>query len=196
MMIRGKFGIIMSDGGQKNWTAQNLHLMFISLQTINHVLNNKIRSFVAGVLFKVMKQNPKEGQYHGITHEDGSSIDFYTIGDDAIRQMNIYHEFGHLLDNVPSLKDVFTNAVTNEGSPSWVTNGKVNEVALISSDILDDPNYSKVQAIQAYSNPGSSEVWADAFANLVAGNIDLGKTEGHAMNTFVTGALAQYISKP
>ncbi len=106
--------------------------------------------------------------------------------------MNIYHEFGHLLDNVPGLKDVFTNAVAKEGNPSWIdSNKKINIEALLSGTIANDPNYPSVQARQTFSNFGPSEQWADAFANYVAGNIDLSDPfgPGASMNTFVTDIL-------
>jgi len=181
---------------QKNWTAQNMQLVYLSLQTVNIRLNNMLRSRVSGVLFTMRNQNSTEGQYHGETHDDGSSIDFYTLGDDAIRKMNIFHEVGHLINCVQGLDDVFSDAVTNEGSPPWIADGYVNVDVLISEDILTDPNYDRVQAKQAYNNPGSREVWADAFANYMVGNIDLGRYEGRAMSTFVTGVLDRYIRNP
>jgi hypothetical protein len=113
--------------------------------------------------------------------------------------MNIYHEFGHLIDSLPGkMFDVFTNALEAEGDTSYVAgNGYLNENALIKSRVTDDPNYASVQAIQASDNT-SSEQWADIFANYVAGNIDLSQPAGPgaAMYEFVTGALAPYIGAP
>ena len=137
-------------------------------------------------------------EYRGVTHTDGTGIDFYTKGSAAIRQMNIYHEVGHLLDNAPGLKDVFTNAVKNENDPSWVApNNYIDAKTLKSRYITNDPNYDSVEAIQA-SEAKPWEQWADAFANYVAGNIDLSKAQGPGadMYNFVTDALAPYIRVP
>jgi hypothetical protein len=104
--------------------------------------------------------------------------------------MNIYHEFGHLLDS----KNVYTRALENVQNPSYITGegglGYVNQNALIKVNVTTDPNYKSVYAIQASKN-GVSEQWADIFANYVAGNIDLSDPLGPGMQmyNFVTGAL-------
>jgi RHS repeat-associated protein len=198
-LIKDEFGIIMSDEGGKPWDSRNLQLMHTSLSNVDKILNGKLESLVKGATFKLIEQDKsKGGQYHGETHTIGpTGIDFYTVGDDAIRQMNIYHEVGHLLDNVPKSKDVFMNAVENENSPSWVADGYINKDALISQRI-NDPNYALgPRAIQAYV-PGAAEEWADAFANYVAGNIDLSQAQGPGadMYNFVTDALAPYTGVP
>jgi hypothetical protein len=194
-VIKDEFGIIMSDKGDKAWDIRNLEIVYSSLRNINAALSGNLPSLVRGAKFKLRKQDPADGDYHGVTHLDGSGIDFYTLGDDAIRQMNVYHEVGHLLDNLPGMKDVFTNAVKNEGSPSWVQGGFINKDALISLNITNDPNYASVQAIQAY-NTGLSEEWADAFANYVVGNINTVVSPGMDMYNFVTAVLSPYTGIP
>lgn len=129
--------------------------------------------------------------YAGCCTFSSSSLDAYftvpvlILYNDAIRQINIYHEVGHLIDNVPGLKDVFTNSVEDE-NPSWVSNDYISQGALEEYRISNDPNYNSPgpQAIQAY-NPGPAEQWADAFANYVAGNINLASSEGRDMYNFV-----------
>jgi hypothetical protein len=67
--------------------------------------------------------------------------------------------------------------------------------ALISGTITNDPNYANgVEARQTFSNFGPSEQWADAFANTVAGNIDLDDPGGPGpqMLNFVYNALLPY----
>jgi hypothetical protein len=136
-----------------------------------------------------------------MTDTANGNVTFYTRDDDAIRQMNIYHEFGHTLDNVPGLKDVFTNAISKADPSKVFTDGEfgwLHSQGLIDPNTVHDPNYSNgAQAIQAYMG-GRSEQWADAFANYVAGNIDFGQSNptGQAMNNFVTGVLDPYISDP
>jgi hypothetical protein len=177
----------MSDDGGKGWTATNLRIIYSGLESIDKALNGTLNSLIGGTTFWLKKQSGT-GLYHGATHLDGSGVDFYTRGNDAIRQMNIFHEVGHLLDNVPALKDVFTHAVDHESNPDWVSNGYVNADAALLSGRVPDANHGTADATQAY-NPGSSEEWADAFANYVAGNIDLAKPAGASMYNFVTGAL-------
>jgi RHS repeat-associated protein len=195
-MIWTKYGIKMSKG-DKDWDVGNYRLIYSSLNTINNALNGYLRNNILGAEFKLMNQDPAEGHYHGQTHLDGSGIDFYTLGNDPIRQMNIFHEVGHLLDNVPGLKDVFTLAVENEDNPSWVDEDKqINPNALKSEFITSDPNYNRVQARQTFNNFGPSEQWADAFANYVAGNINMDTGAGRDMYTFITGELTPYIGIP
>jgi RHS repeat-associated protein len=201
MMIWGKFGVTMSDEGQKNWSITSLRSVYASLGKINCAVNKTLKYLIGGTSFWLQKQDSSTGQYHGETHLDGSGIDFFTIGDVALRQMNVFHEVGHLLDNIPGMKDVFTNAVKNENTPSWVSTDKqINLDALKGERILNDPNYTNPgpKARQTFSGFGESEQWADAFANYVAGNIDLSKPDGPgtAMYNFVSGALAPYIGVP
>jgi hypothetical protein len=103
--------------------------------------------------------------------------------------MNIYHEFGHLIDNL--LGRAPRSALQGEPKPSYIgDNGYLNPKALISLSIANDPNYSSVQAIQASDND-PPEQWADIFANYVAGNIKLSKPgPGVDMYNFVTSVLA------
>lgn len=195
--IKDKFGIKISDEGDKSWDLHNLHLMESSLKNINTFLNGKLKSLASGWSFRMRNQDPTEGSFHGLTHTDGSQIiNFFTIGDAAIRQMNIYHEFGHLLDNRPGMEDEFTNAVPN--GATWINGDKINPNALLDPNSVYDPNYGTAQAIQGILTVGPPDQWADAFSNYVAGNIDLSDPNGPgaAMNIFVQGALAPYIGAP
>jgi hypothetical protein len=112
------------------------------------------------------------------------------MGTAPIRQMNIYHEYGHLIDNL--LGHAPRNALQGEGgegNPSYVgDSGYLNSEALISPSITNDPNYSSAQAIQASDND-TPEQWADIFANAVAGNIKLDSPQGSDMYDFITGVL-------
>lgn len=190
--IWGKFGVNMSYGGNKKWDTANLQLIFQNLNGINNALNGKLQAMVGGAAFKLMNHGPEGGDYYGSTHiQKPTGVDFYTKGTQALRQMNIFPEFGHLLDNVPGTWNAFTNAVANANNPSWVSNGVINP-DLLSLTITNDPNYPSVQTRQTFSNQGPSEQWADAFANCVAGNIDLSDPlgPGTALYNFVGGALA------
>jgi hypothetical protein len=150
-----------------------------------------------GAEFKLWKHDEEGGDYNGETHtQEPTGIDFFTRGTDALRQMNIFHEFGHLLDNVPGTWNVFSSAVSKESNTSWIlSDKKINPVALKSLTIKNDPNYDSVQARQTYYGFGPAEQWADAFGNYVAGNIDLSKPAGPGidMYNFVTATLAPYM---
>ncbi len=190
MMIFGKFHVSMSDEGDKKWDYDNLRLMYNSLQNVDKALNGRFASLVGSATFKWMEYTGPE-VYSGFQY--GNKINFNTKGNAEIRQMNIYHEIGHLLDHAPGLEHVFSNAV---GSPSWVTSGYVSGDALNSSSV-SDPNYGLAEAIQA-SAGDKYEQWADAFANYVAGNINLSKTDspGEDMYNFVYDVLAPRIDLP
>ena len=155
---------------------------------------------VSGATFKLYEHARGNGQYNGVTHTtEPTGIDFYTIGTQALRQQNVYHEFGHLIDNTPGTWGTFTHAVSAQGDPSWVTSDKkINPAALSSLNITNDRNYPSVQARQTYIEFGFSEQWADAFANYVAANIDLGDPGGPGpqMFNFVYNALLPYTGIP
>jgi hypothetical protein len=195
-IIKDKFGITMSDGGGKDWNALNLSIVHSSLENINVALSGKLKSLVGGATFKLAEYVPTADcptcTYSGWT--SGTSITFYTMGSAAIRQMNINHEFGHLMDNSPGMVNVFSRD-PDINNPDFLDNsGYLDRSALIdkSKDMYQHPMsiYGK-DPIRA-----QEEHWGDIFANYVAGNINLASTEGQAMNTFVTGALAPYIGTP
>jgi RHS repeat-associated protein len=194
-LIKYDFGIKMSDKGDKKWDVRNLQLIQSSLSMVNNVLNGFLKSMVVGQSFVLMNQNPAEGDYHGCTMcFPGQSIQFFTKGTDALRQINIFHEVGHLLNSVPGFDDKFSSQITN---PSWVHLEPTEKNGLqpvINPDALrvlrvQDPNYGTVGARQTFNNWGPREEWADAFANYVAGNIDMTSSEGQDMAGFVSGVL-------
>ena len=203
-LIKDDFGITMSDKGGKVWDIRNLSLGYSSLQNIDTVLKGKLKSLVGGATFelgnyKETKKNCPDGgcTYGGLT--SGTTVTFNTMGNAAIRQMNIYHEFGHLLDNSPGMVDKFSNALKNLKDPSFITDkGYLDRDALINdSYINDDPNCKNVEAVQhSYSSlddltVAAQEHWGDIFVNYVAGNIDLSDPSGPgiAMNNFIKGML-------
>lgn len=193
-MIHGKFGITMSEKSDANnpnakaWTLENLKIVYYALDKINAALNGRLKSLVGGAIFKWGEHDPNGGTttYHGLTY--GTTITFYTLGNAAIRQMNIFHEFGHLMDNSPGMVNAFSR---NEGinNPDFIgDDGKLDPGAFL------DPNNDMIQHPMSINGDdrirAQEEHWADIFANYVAGNIDLASQPGSAMNTFVTGVLA------
>jgi hypothetical protein len=193
--IKSKFGIEMSDEGGKNWDVKNLRLVYSSLQNINNALNGNLKSLVGEATFKLAEYTGEgcpKGKictYGGST--SGSTITFSTTGNDLIHQMNLYHEFGHVLNNLPGHDNEFSDALKNYDHRSFINSeGKLDSSALITG-LVNDPNYGPhVEAIQ-HPSTDPKEQWADIFANYVAGNIDLSKPTGPGadMNSFITGIL-------
>jgi hypothetical protein len=108
--------------------------------------------------------------------------------------MNIFHEFGHLIDNSPGTVNAFSRDPGINNPDFLNDDGYLDRMALIdkSQDMYQHP-------MSIYTDDpitAQEEHWADIFANYVAGNINLTTTEGQAMNAFVTGALAPYIGTP
>jgi hypothetical protein len=204
-MILNHFGVTISDDGGKKWGATNLSLVLRSLAHINSALNGRLKSLAGGATFRLGEYELDPATcpnlnctYGGVT--SGTIVTFNTDGDDAIRQMNIYHEFGHVLDNSPGLVNAFSGALDSLPNPSFVqgSNGEnpgfLDPSALVASSV-SDPYHSTADALQ-HPSTDPVEQWADAFANYVAGNIDLEDPAGQAMYDFVTGALRPYIGAP
>ncbi|WKZ47076.1 MAG: RHS repeat-associated core domain-containing protein [Anaerolineales bacterium] len=199
-LMKDEFGIKMSEEDDANntnakaWDLRNLMIVYNTLGTINVALNGRLKSLVGGATFKWGEHDPNGGNttYRGLTYS--TTITFYTIGNAAIRQMNIFHEFGHLMDNSPGMVNVFSRNPDINNPDFLDDNGYLDRSALIdrSQDMYQHP-------MSIYGDDPASaqeEHWGDIFANYVAGNINLASTEGQAMNTFVTGALAPYIGTP
>jgi RHS repeat-associated protein len=204
MMILETYGISISDAGGKRWDTRNLYLMYRSLGNIDNVLTGRFSRLVWGATFRLSEYIPTPEncslpdlscQYYGWTSLQ--NITFYTIGNDAIRQMNIYHEVGHLIEHMPGMIHVFSTALEQEVNKSYInTNGYIDKLALLTLTLTTDPNYDYVQARQA-SGGDMFEQWADIFANYIAGNINMDRSEGQAMNNFVTRVLStQYTYVP
>lgn len=183
----------MSDNTDKAWDVRNLMLVYSSLQNINNFLNGKLREIIGdkNTVFKLAEYqlDPQKCPLLNCTYSGwtgGTTVIFYTQGNAHIHQMNIYHEFGHLIDNL--LDHAPRNALEGKErgeNPSYVgANGYLNPDALVEAPyVTSDPNYAYVQAIQASDND-APEQWADIFANAVAGNIDLSKSTGPGVDMY------------
>lgn len=169
MLIKDDFGITMSDEGGKEWIEKNLQIVYISLQNIDNALNGKLKDLAGGATFKMAEYHPPKEcptcTYSGWT--SGTTVTFYTIKDNPLVQMNIYHEFGHVLDNSPGLVDVFSG---HEGinNPKFLQDGYLSREALIdqSRDMYqhpisiygDDPLGAQAEHWQTFSPTMSLEI--------------------------------------
>ena len=106
--------------------------------------------------------------------------------------MNIYHEFGHLLNRNAVQITCFQMRSQIFNHTSFINDGGSIGLALTDS-MIPDPNYGRTLAQQHIKPNDLVETWGDVFGNYVAGNINMVRSEGRDMASFVTGALAPYI---
>jgi len=172
----------MVDNGVK-WAKDNLMTAYHALSMINQKLNGNLKSMLGGTSFELSGGGNK---YYGWTHP--SKVEFHVFdGNYKIPLTNFLHETGHLLDFVPATADVFSGPLKGT-TPNWVdSNGYVD------ANLLLGKLYQPVQAKYISGEDFDiNEYWADAFANYVAGNIDLSNPAGKDMHDYVSGALSPY----
>lgn len=183
----------MSDDKGK-WDILNLTIVFDGLGQADQYLGGKAKSIIDGSIFYL--KSAATGTYSGLT--SGMKITFGTSS--TIPFQNLYHEFAHLLDN--GLKDGITNKLGHmptdiDGEYLFGGNG-VGEISknTLTNLSLDDPY--RTNDVKAFQHASSDPVeqWADMFANLVAGNIDMDSPEGQAMNAWTRGLLYPYVGLP
>jgi hypothetical protein len=192
--IKVKYGITMSDDGAENphfpnsrgqaWDLKNLRQVYEGLSNINNALGGKLKSIIGSATF-TLNTHPNPGRYFGYTTR--STIDFYVTT--IMPLQNLYHEFGHVLNNLPGKDNYFSDALQNYENRSFITAGQLDPAALVSANVVD-PNYGSPDplAIQ-HASTDAKEQWADIFANYVAGNINLDSPQGRHMYNFITGVL-------
>jgi hypothetical protein len=160
-------------------------------------LNVRFKAITGSSTF-TLNSNPESGHYYGETSR--GRIDFYTSG--TIPYHNLYHETGHLLNIATS--DVFEKHVgetARKVGSDYIFGGEgVGELnaskkgyGFISYSV-SDPNWGDVDAIQALveTRGSPSEQWADLYANVVSGNIDMTSPAGLLIHDFVTSSLVYY----
>jgi hypothetical protein len=160
-----------------------------------------VKSLVDGAQF-LFGGNPSSGDYSGLT--EGMKVTFYVKANLVIAYQNLYHEFGHLLDN--AVGSAISNQIDARAHYNIDGNylfgggtGVLNPRLLFKNLKVIDPDWNgKVQAIQA--KPGdqrkSTEQWADMFANCVSGNINLARPDGRFIYAYVRGYLYPYAGLP
>jgi hypothetical protein len=189
--IKKDFGVKMKKGNIV-WDLANLQNIYYGLRTINNALNGMLQSMIGGTEFTLWNDG---NSYFGNTLSTGIQFHISTSPNFPLPGINIYHEVGHLLDNVPATKDVFSGPLGGT-KPSWVdSQGFVDEHLLlgkvsqpVQSKYIIDENGNRTEAFHP------NEYWADSFANYVAGNINLSEHSGggQAMYDYVNQALSPY----
>jgi RHS repeat-associated protein len=179
--IKDKHGIVMMDSDTMKWSKNNLYAASTALYMINNKLNGNLKTMVGGSTFTITTGG---NQYYGWTGSAGVTY-HVASSSTSIPTINFLHETGHLLDSIPATENVFSDQVP--ATPTWVKDGYVDR------EILGGKYNEPVQALPMNEPNQPGEYWADAFANYVAGNIDLMQSAGRDMHDFVSAALAPYI---
>jgi hypothetical protein len=187
--IRHKFRIKVKDGTDIKWSEDNLNTAYQSLSTINDTLGGNLKDMVDGSIFQIAGGG---ADYWGWTEPTG--ITFHVADSSTnLPDINIFHEMGHLLDSVPATNDVFSDPL-RDTTPDWV-----DSEGFVNKNLLLGKIYQPIQSKLIYNTDGKrseafhpNEYWADAFANYMAGNIDLGKTAGQQMHNYVRDALSSF----
>jgi len=184
-LIKDDFGIKMLESDKREWSINNLRTVYNALNAIEDKLNGILKTMIGGTTFTTKDHPSPNGSYSGQASPTG--IDFKIDSTKTeLPLINILHEIGHLLDFVPATKDVFSGQI--KGDPVWTKEGYVDR------GILGNKFREPVQAEPMGESYDHDEYWADAFANYVAGNINLMQSAGLDMNNFVTEALAPYVN--
>ena len=192
--IKSKFGIEMSDD-KGEWNFGNLYIVYTGLSQANKYLGGNAKSIVDGSIFYL--KSAADSTYSGLT----SGMKITSSTSSTIPFQNLYHEFAHLLDN--GLNDAITNqlgkrAFYYQGEYLFGGNG-IGEISTstLTDTWLDDPyRANDVRAIQ-HASRDPVEQWADMFANLVAGNIDIDQNgPGRIMYTWTRSLLYPHVGLP
>jgi RHS repeat-associated protein len=191
-LIKDEYGITMSDSGGKKWTNANLTIVYAGLGNMNWVLSGNFH--IEGAIYRLGEAAGHcDGTYCGLTTD--TTVTFYTTKGQNLRYQNLYHETGHVLDNMPGHKDQYSTAVRtlDQGNPRFLTpKGYISSRSLNSYSVTE-PHGASSAALQHPARVGDpdvdwgSEQWADIFANYVAGNINLAEPGGVQMYNFVNG---------
>jgi hypothetical protein len=204
------YGVTLDDNGATNpnfkdshgskWDLTNARIVDSGLNSMNKALNGNLHKIIGSATF-TLNSHPDAGHYKGLTPDPINSnniVDFYT--NSTIPFQNLYHEFGHVLDN--STGDAFTTPLgtvhSSDSGEYWFGGngtGFLSSQELFKSPSVGDPFWTSVSAIQ--DNKGTAnEQWGDLWANYVAGNIDQSKVGGSAAYTWMTTQLTPYIGAP
>jgi len=197
-LITDKFGLTFAEDGQK-WNLRSVQNAYNAYTMIDATLNGHLKTMVDGRKLTMKSQSQctdQNGQkfdcYHGWT-PDGTGINFYSSNSSSIviPVVNFLHETAHLLDNQPATLNVFSDPLRPATThPTWVDDNGYVDIRLLLGKIKGQP----IQAIPMGEHDDANEYWADAFANYVAGNINVAEVTGAGLDmyNYVHDALEPY----
>jgi hypothetical protein len=181
----------------KMWDLINAEIAYNALSNINLHLGGRIKEMIHSGVFILQGRN--DDYYSRMTPDKSTTIYFQVSS--YIAYQNLYHEFGHLLDN--AMGDKYSKALSTDPHYSKYGNtyyfgGDENKFidpieTLIKAKVYD-PHFSSEQlALQhVFDDDGkhSVEQWADMFANFIADNINKDSQGGIEMHDWVVTHLA------
>jgi hypothetical protein len=212
-MIKSHFGVTLDDGGAVHpyfktseglkWDEKDAQLVYIGLTNEDHLLGGNLRKIIGSATF-TLNTHPTSGHYYGRTTyiENQNVIDFYKSS--TIPLINLYHEFGHVLDN--STGGAFSAALKDsvhrgDDDTYWFGGdgaGKLNASVLLKNSSVDDPNFGPLSIDDVFQhNDGSpTEQWADIWANYAYDNIDYHKEGGLDLWEWIFTKTVSYSTSP
>ncbi len=134
------YGVTLADGGagddwqikavgkktnSKNWDLTYARQADLALSNLNNALEGKLYSIIGSATF-TLNEHPDGVHYYGYTH--GSTVDFYVTN--KLSLINIYHEFGHVLNNLAGKDDAFSS-----------------RTGIDNSEFLDDKGFLDINAL-------------------------------------------------
>jgi hypothetical protein len=199
------FGLILEP--EEKWTGTwltNLYnVLFFHIGAIDlpRWLNHKSATLFIDKEGPAICSDGEENCYSGSTGPD--KITFYHTGTSINSEINMLHEFGHLVDNLSDSDNDFTNRLRshtftiNVGKYWAGWNGSkyasipeegpnnVYQVGVKRIPIGGDEAWQQLKA-SAYTYPGheQGEDWADIFANGILHNINTATEPGGQMYDF------------
>lgn len=179
----------------RDWDLKNARLVDSGLSQMNNALGGSLKDIIGSATF-TLNTHPNIGGYFG--YNTNLNVDFYT--NSTIPFQNLFHEFGHVLDNATG--SVFSKALESKvySSPNgeyWFGGNGAGTIkpSLVfkSPGYVTDPNWGLITDVLQDPDKGGVEQWGDIWANYVAGNIDQEIPAGAAMYSFAFTQILPYI---
>jgi len=198
------FGIILTP--EERWTGRwltNLELVLftdIGAAALPSWMNHKSATLFIDKDGSATCSDDKKDCYFAMTGTDG--ITFYHTGTSINSEINMLHEFGHLVDNLSNSHNDFTNqlytktfTLNNEywagySGSSYVSiprsgDNNVYQLVLKTSPIGGDIAWQqKSPSFYGYPGHEQGEDWADIFANGIMNNINTSTEPGRQIDQF------------
>ncbi|HLP82035.1 MAG TPA: hypothetical protein VK141_08655 [Nitrosomonas sp.] len=143
------YGVTLSDSGAKSpeyegsqaraWDLQNTCVVDYGMAQVDQVLNGNTKNIIKSATFTLNTYDNEH--FFGCTACNGSSltnVDFYT--DSAFPVHNLYHEFGHVLDNSPGNENEFSGALGKLTNPAFLNGNNLSGDALMNGRLYGPYN--------------------------------------------------------
>jgi RHS repeat-associated protein len=180
-MVETTFGVNLEINPKKAWGSVNLRTLYYGLSKMAYVLGQSLQIF-EGITLSIAEHISTDGisRYGGST--DGTHSTFNTTGTDTLYTQNIYHEFGHLINNMSgsSYEAALGAQAYYDSGKNYIFGGdsvgNINSKALFTTadDMIQHPSMQP------------DEQFADIYANYMANNINTGTEAGVLMYGWIS----------